>query len=179
MSAHTLSSMQQVIAGKKAIAECDGGAQREADSTEKQQLKEPLEQHYEQHMEAEQNSEDAQRHTDGAESKWRMVLEREADVQTFEQMSELHTTEHRVAAISIAGVLAIMIVAAYCTAAEGSWRSAVAAYCTHVSKYPSMAVEDCPWRGAADSLLDNLACCYGFDGWGHGFGSRNRNYMKM
>ena len=128
---------------------------------------------------AEHDSEDAQRHTDGAESKWRMVLEREADVQTFEQMSELHTTEHRVAAISIAGVLAIMIVAAYCTAAEGSWRSAVAAYCTHVSKYPSMAVEDCPWRGAADSLLDNLACCYGFDGWGHGFGSRNRNYMKM
>ncbi len=89
-----------------------------------------MEQHYEQHMEAEQNSEDAQRHTDGAESKWRMVLEREADVQTFEQMSELHTTEHRVAAISIAGVLAIMIVAAYCTAAEG-----------------------CPWRGAADSPI--------------------------
>ena len=81
------------------------------------------------------------------------MLEREADVQTFEQMSELHTTEHRVAAISIAGVLAIMIVAAYCTAAEGSWRSAVAAYCTHVSKYPSMAAEDCPWRGAADSPI--------------------------
>jgi hypothetical protein len=38
--------MQQVIAGKKATAECDGGAQREADTTEKQQLKEPLEQHY-------------------------------------------------------------------------------------------------------------------------------------
>jgi hypothetical protein len=44
--ARTLSSMQQVIAGKKATAECDGGAQREADTTEKQQLKEPLEQHY-------------------------------------------------------------------------------------------------------------------------------------
>ena len=50
--ARTLSSMQQVISGKRATAECDGGAQREADSTEKQQLKEPLEQHYEQHMEA-------------------------------------------------------------------------------------------------------------------------------
>ncbi len=38
--ARTLSSMQQVIAGKKATAECDGGTQREVDSTEKQQLKE-------------------------------------------------------------------------------------------------------------------------------------------
>jgi hypothetical protein len=46
-------------------------------------------------MEAEQNSEGAQRHTDGAESKWRMVLEREADVQ-----NELHTAEHRAATIS-------------------------------------------------------------------------------
>ena len=45
--ARTLSSMQQVIAGKKATAECDGGAQREADSTEKQQVKEQLEQHHE------------------------------------------------------------------------------------------------------------------------------------
>ena len=43
--ARTLNSMQQVIAGKRATAERDGGAQREADSTEKQQLKEPLEQH--------------------------------------------------------------------------------------------------------------------------------------
>jgi hypothetical protein len=43
--ARTLSSMQQVIAGKKATADCDGGSQREADSSEKQQLKEPLEQH--------------------------------------------------------------------------------------------------------------------------------------
>jgi len=42
--ARTLSSMQQVIAGKRATAECDGGTQREAVSTEKQQLKEPLEQ---------------------------------------------------------------------------------------------------------------------------------------
>jgi hypothetical protein len=81
-------------------------------------------------MDAEQDSEGAQRHTDGAESKWRMVLEKEADVQTFdEQISEIHTAEHRAATISMAGVLAIMIVAAYCTAAEG-----------------------CPWRGAADSL---------------------------
>ena len=64
--ARTLSSMQQVIAGKRATAECDGGTQREAVSTEKQQLKEPLEQHYEQHMDAEQDSEGAQRHTDGA-----------------------------------------------------------------------------------------------------------------
>jgi hypothetical protein len=99
--ARTLSSMQQVIAGKKATAECDGGAQREADSTEKQQLKEPLEQHYEQHMGAEQDSESAQRHTDGAESKWRMVMEKEVDVQTFdEQISEIHTAEHRAATIS-------------------------------------------------------------------------------
>jgi hypothetical protein len=101
--ARTLSSMQQVIAGKKATAECDGGTQRETDSTEKQQLKKPLEQHYEQHMDAEQDSEGAQRHTDGAESKWRMVLEKEADVQTFdEQISEIHTAEHRAATISVA-----------------------------------------------------------------------------
>ena len=87
--------MQQVIAGKRATAECDGGAQREADSTEKQQLKEPLEQHYEQHMNAEQDSEGAQRHTDGAEPKGRRVPEKEADAQTFdEQISEIHTAEH-------------------------------------------------------------------------------------
>jgi hypothetical protein len=50
---------------------------------------------------AEHDSEDAQRHTDGAESKWRMVLEMEADVQTFdEQISEIHTAEHRAATIS-------------------------------------------------------------------------------
>jgi hypothetical protein len=102
--ARTLSSMQQVIAGKKATAECDGGTQREADSTKKHQLKEPLEQHYEQHMDAEQDNEGAQRHTDGTESKWCMVLEREADVQTFdEQISEIHTAEHRAATISVAG----------------------------------------------------------------------------
>jgi hypothetical protein len=123
---------------------CDGGSQREADSTEKQHLKEPLEQHYDQHMDAEQDSEGTHRHTDGAESKWCMVLEKEADVQTFdEQISEIHTAEHRAATNSttemvhgrarapprqtwrvsvdegrlrvlVAGVLAIMIVAAYC-----------------------------------------------------------------
>jgi len=99
--ARTLSSMQQVIAGKRATAERDGGAQREADSTEKQQLKEPLEQHHEQHMDAEQDSEGAQRHTDGAEPKGRMVPEKEADAQTFdEQISEIHTAEHRTATIS-------------------------------------------------------------------------------
>jgi len=99
--ARTLSSMQQVIAGKKATAECDGGSQREADSTEKQQLKEPLEQHYEQHMDAEQDSEGAHRHTDGAESKWRMVPEKEADAQTFDvQISEIHTAEYRAATLS-------------------------------------------------------------------------------
>jgi hypothetical protein len=70
--ARTLSSMHQVIADKKATAECDGGTQREVDSTKKQQLKEPLEQHYEQHMDAEQDSEGARCHTDGTESKWRM-----------------------------------------------------------------------------------------------------------
>ena len=96
--ARTLSSMQQVIAGKKATAECDGGAQREADTTEKQQLKEPLEQHHEKHMDAEQDSEGAQRHTDGAEPKGRMVPEKEADTQTFdEQISEINTAEHRAA----------------------------------------------------------------------------------
>ena len=99
--ARTLSSMQQVITGKRATAECDGGSQREADSTEKQQLKEPLEQHYEQHMDAEQDSEGAHRHTDGAESKWRMVPEKEADAQTFDvQISEIHTAEHRAATLS-------------------------------------------------------------------------------
>jgi hypothetical protein len=51
--ARTLRSMQQMIAGKRADAECDDGAQRGADSTEKEQLKKPLEQHYEQHMDAE------------------------------------------------------------------------------------------------------------------------------
>ena len=45
--------MQQMIAGKRADAEFDDGAQRGADSTEKEQLKKPLEQHYEQHMDAE------------------------------------------------------------------------------------------------------------------------------
>ena len=46
-------------------------------------------------MDAEQDSEGAQRHTDGAESKWRMVLEKEANVQAFdEQISEIHTAEH-------------------------------------------------------------------------------------
>jgi hypothetical protein len=44
------------------------------------------------------------RYTDGAESKWRMVLEKEADVQTFdEQISVIHTAEHRAATISVAG----------------------------------------------------------------------------
>jgi hypothetical protein len=101
--ARTLNSMQQVIAGKRATAERDGGAQREADSTEKQQLKEPLEQHHEQHMDAEQDSEGAQRHTDGAEPKGRMVPEKEADTQTFdEQISEIHTAEHRAAINSTA-----------------------------------------------------------------------------
>jgi hypothetical protein len=47
--------MQQVITGKKATAECDGGTQREVYSTKKQQLKEPMEQH----MDAEQDSEGA------------------------------------------------------------------------------------------------------------------------
>ena len=95
--------MQQVIAGKRATAECDGGSQREADTTEKQQLKEPLEQHHEQHMDAEQDSEGAQRHTDGAEPKGRMVPEMEADTQTFEeQISEIHTAEHRAAINSTA-----------------------------------------------------------------------------
>ncbi len=51
--ARTLRSMQQMIAGKRADAEFDDGAQRGADSTEKEQLKKPLEQHYEQHMDAE------------------------------------------------------------------------------------------------------------------------------
>jgi hypothetical protein len=96
--------MQQVITGKKATAECDGGTQREADSTEKQQFKEPLDQHYEHHMDAEQNSEGAQRHADGADSECRMVPEKEADVQTFdEQISEVHTAKHRAATISMAG----------------------------------------------------------------------------
>ena len=87
-----------LVAGKRAAAECDDGAQRGADSTEKQQLKEPLEQHYEQHMDAEQDSEGPQRHTDGAESKWHMVLEKEANMQALdEQISEIHTSEHRAA----------------------------------------------------------------------------------
>jgi hypothetical protein len=99
--ARTLNSMQQVIAGKRATAERDGGAQREADSTEKQQVKEQLEQHHEQLMDAEQGSEGAQRHTDGAEPKGRMVPEKEADAQTFDdQISEIHTAEHRTATIS-------------------------------------------------------------------------------
>jgi hypothetical protein len=52
-------------------------------------------------MGAEQDSESAQRHTDGAESMWRMVMEKEVDVQTFdEQISEIHTAEHRAATIS-------------------------------------------------------------------------------
>jgi hypothetical protein len=59
------------------------------------------EQHYEQHMDAEQDSEGAQRHTDGAEPKGRMVPEKEADSQTFdEQISEIHTAEHRAATLS-------------------------------------------------------------------------------
>jgi hypothetical protein len=100
--ARTLSSMQQVISGKRATAECDGGSQREADTTEKQQLKEPLEQHYEQHMDAKQDSEGAQRHTDRAEPKGRMVPNKEADVQALdEQISEIHTAEHRAAINSI------------------------------------------------------------------------------
>ena len=99
--ARTLNSMQQVIAGKRANAERDGGAQREADSTEKQQIKEQLEQHHEQLMDAEQDSEGAQHHTDGAEPKGRMVPEKEADAQTFdEQISEMHTAEHRTSTIS-------------------------------------------------------------------------------
>jgi len=99
--ARTLISMQQVIAGKRATAERDGGAQREADSTEKQQIKEQLEQHHEQLMDAEQGSEGAQRHTDGAEPKGRMVPEKEADTLTFDdQISEIHTAEHRTATIS-------------------------------------------------------------------------------
>ena len=99
-----------MIAGKGATTECDGGTQRDADSTEKQQLKEPLEQHYDQHMDAEQNSEGAQRHADGAESKWRMVPEKEVDVQTFdEQISEIHTAEHRAATISVAGVVDVFL----------------------------------------------------------------------
>jgi hypothetical protein len=99
--ARTLNSMQQVIAGKRANAERDGGAQREADSTEKQQIKEQLEQHHEQLMDAEQDSEGAQHHTDGAEPKGRMVPEKEADAQTFdEQISEIHTAEHRTSTIS-------------------------------------------------------------------------------
>ena len=41
------------------------------------------------------------RHTDGAEPKGRMVPEKEADAQTFdEQISEIHTAEHRAATIS-------------------------------------------------------------------------------
>jgi hypothetical protein len=73
-------------------------------SSMQQQIKEPLEHHYEQHMDAEQDSEGAHRHTGGTESKWRMVLEKEADVQPFdEQISEIHTAEHRAATISMAG----------------------------------------------------------------------------
>ena len=99
--ARTLNSMQQVIAGKRATAERDGGAQREADSTEKQQIKEQLEQHHEQLMDAEQDSEGAQHHTGGAEPKGRMVPEKEVDAQTFdEQISEIHTAEHRTSTIS-------------------------------------------------------------------------------
>jgi len=67
-------------------------------TTKKQQLKEPLKQHHEKHMDAEQDSEGAQRHTDGAESKWHMVLEKEANMQALdEQISEIHTSEHRAA----------------------------------------------------------------------------------
>jgi hypothetical protein len=52
-------------------------------------------------MDAEQDSEGAQRHTDGAEPKGRMVPEKEADAQTFdEQISEIHTAEHRTSTIS-------------------------------------------------------------------------------
>jgi hypothetical protein len=99
--ARTLNSMKQVIAGKRATAERDSGAQREADSTEKQQIKEQLEQHHEQLMGAEQGSEGAQRHTDGAEPKGHMVPEKEADALTYDdQISEIHTAEHRTATIS-------------------------------------------------------------------------------
>jgi hypothetical protein len=65
-------------------------------TTKKQQLKEPLKQHHEKHMDAEQDSEGAQRHTDGAESKWHMVLEKEANMQALdEQISEIHAAEYR------------------------------------------------------------------------------------
>ena len=65
-------------------------------TTKKQQLKEPLKQHHEKHMDAEQDSEGAQRHTDGAESKWHMVLEKESNMQALdEQISEIHAAEYR------------------------------------------------------------------------------------
>ena len=52
-------------------------------------------------MDAEQDSEGAHRHTDWAEPKGRMVPEKGADAQTFdEQISEIHTAEHRTATIS-------------------------------------------------------------------------------
>ena len=54
-------------------------------------------------MDTEQDSEGAQRHTNGAESKWLMELETEADMQTFnEQISEIHTAKHRATTISVA-----------------------------------------------------------------------------
>jgi hypothetical protein len=53
------------------------------------------------HMDAEQDSEGEQHHTDGAEPTGRVVPEMEADTQTFdEQISEMHTAEHRAATIS-------------------------------------------------------------------------------
>ncbi len=57
------------IAGKKAAEGSDGGMRREADPTEKQQLKKQLEQHYGRRMDTGQDGVDAQRHADEDETK--------------------------------------------------------------------------------------------------------------